>query len=126
MGRIGLALSIISLSFLTACEQDSSPVLKKSDYTGSFYTQSGNCPESAEMSINTNKGKVEVAFYCFIRACFSAKGKLSQGGFFEIRQGSKEFINGRLSTEQASGNWSLTINGHECHGRFEAERTGSY
>lgn len=126
MRRFGLALSILSISFLTACEQGSSPVVKKSDYTGSFYTQSGNCPGSAEMSINTYKGKVEVAFYCFIRACFSAKGKLSQGGFFEIRQGNKEFINGRLSSSHASGNWSLTINGQECHGRFEAERTGSY
>jgi len=125
MGRFSLALSILTLTFLTACEQGNSPVLKKSDYTGSFYTQNGHCPDSAEMSINANKGKVEVAFYCFIRACFSAEGKLSQSGFFEIRQGKKEFITGRLSHDRASGNWALTINGQECHGRFEAERTRS-
>lgn len=118
-----LTLGMVSLALVSACEDGVLPVNKKSDYTGSFYTQEGQCPSAAEMSVSTSKDKVSVAFYCFISPCFSAKGHLAQSGYFDIKLGDREYINGHLSDSNANGKWSLTISGKKCSGRFEAKRT---
>ncbi len=122
-GRI--SASIILVWLLTGCE-DSTDIQAEADYKGNFYTQEGGCPGSAELTVHTEKGKVEVSFFCFIRPCFVAKGRVSQGGYFEVRTGPKHYVKGRLSPDSARGEWNLALNNKGCHGRFEADRISPY
>ena len=122
MKPFGWVLCLLSFAGLTACEQNASSMRQKSDYTGNFYTAEGQCPESAELSVSLGNKHVDITFFCFIRACYTAKAKLSPSGFFEMRKSDYEFLHGRLSAERATGNWTLVINGEKCKGRFEADR----
>ena len=78
------------------------------------------------MSVNLDGNNVEVAFYCFVRACVKGTAKLSPSGYFEIDMGNQEFIHGRLSQDSVTGTWGVTISRQKCRGRFEAERTRQY
>ncbi len=113
------------LLLLSACDSNKAPKIEY-DYKGSFYTESGGCKSSANMSALLNGNRVEIAFYCFIRACVKGSANISQGGYFEADMGGQEFIRGRLSPDGIAGTWQLAINNRKCRGRFEGERIQHY
>jgi len=119
-------VSGILIWLLTGCDYFNETDEPEADYKGQFYTQEVQCPGSAELTVHTEGGRVEIGFYCFIRPCFVAKGRVSQGGFFEVRTGAQQYVKGRLSPDRAMGDWQLILNGKNCHGRFDAERISPY
>ncbi len=114
--KFPLLFLLVACCLLTACDTG----FKYSDYIGGFVTQSGDCTDTGDLSINHENKKIEVGFYCFLKKCADMEGKTSQGGFFHLENKEGHYIQGRVLPEEAKGTWYLSIKGQSCSGHWVA------
>lgn len=94
--------------------------LKSSDYRGGFVTQNGDCTPNGDVGIYYQEQELEIGFYCFLKECALMSGTSSQGGFFHIEDKKGYYIQGRVTTIEATGTWYLNIKGQDCSGHWVA------
>ncbi len=104
----------IIVCFLTACEDG----LKTSDYIGGFVSTTESCQSQGDLGMFYQDQKVDISFYCFLKECGNMQGEASKEGYFHIETSDGYFIQGKIDSKEAQGNWFLNIKGKDCYGQW--------
>ncbi len=119
-------LALLCFFFVQGCDYG----YTRSDYQGGFYTSTGPCPDTGEVTIsllkptNPNDGtsEVEIAFHCFLKTCAQGHTNTLQGGYFHIKLDGGHYIEGRMTEKEAQGTWSVSMKGKACTGHWVSLR----